>query len=160
MGKQDPTSEVKTPSPGLTASSPAGDITASHVDLDNIAPATEPGEEDEFDAVEGWEIGSTGSQSATSSIYAHTFEHGRRYQHFKHGRYPIPNDDIEQNREDMKHAMLKEVMDGLLFYAPIGENPQMILDIGTGTGAWKTPPSSLHLIRRPQTDENYRHLGH
>lgn len=98
-------------------------------------------EEDEFDLNEGYETGSTGSTSVTSSVYAHTFENGRRYQHFKNGRYPIPNDDEELNREDMKHAMLMELCDGQLFYAPIGDQPHMILDIGTGTGKSRTPPS-------------------
>ena len=27
-------------------------------------------------------------------------------------------------------------MDGKLFYAPIGESPQRVLDIATGTGIW------------------------
>lgn len=97
-------------------------------------------EDDEFDLTDGYDTASTGSTSATSSIYAHTIENGRRYQHFKNGRYPIPNDDEELNREDMKHAMLMELCDGELFYAPIGENPQKILDIGTGTGEWHAHP--------------------
>jgi hypothetical protein len=41
---------------------------------------------------------------------------------------------LEQNREDMKHAMLMELTDGKLLYAPIGDYPQKIVDIGTGTG--------------------------
>jgi hypothetical protein len=91
-------------------------------------------DEDEFELTDGYDTASTGSTSVTSSVYAHTIENGRRYQHFKNGRYPIPNDDEELNREDMKHAMMMELCDGRLFYAPIGENPQKILDIGTGTG--------------------------
>ena len=93
-------------------------------------------DEDEFELTDGYETASTGSTSVTSSIYAHTFENGRRYQHFKNGRYPIPNDDEELNREDMKHAMLMELCDGQLFYAPIGKHPHKILDVGTGTGRW------------------------
>ncbi|KAK0721052.1 S-adenosyl-L-methionine-dependent methyltransferase [Lasiosphaeris hirsuta] len=93
-------------------------------------------DEDEFAITDGYDTRSSKSTSATSTIYAHTFENGRRYQHFKNGRYPIPNDDLELNREDMKHAMLLELTDGKLFYAPIGDNPQSILDIGTGTGVW------------------------
>lgn len=100
-----------------------------------IEPATGPGEVDEFDVTEGYETGSAAATtSVTSSIYAHTYENGRRYHHFKNGRYPIPNDDLEQNREDMKHAMLLELNDGELYFAPIGDYPQKILDIGTGTG--------------------------
>lgn len=105
-----------------------------------IEAASEAGEEDEF-LSEGYETSSALSTSATSSIYAHTIEHGRRYQSFKNGRYPVPNDDMEQNREDMKHAMMLELTDGRLFYAPV-ENPQLIVDIGTGTGEESTysPP--------------------
>ncbi|KAJ4157925.1 uncharacterized protein LMH87_008480 [Akanthomyces muscarius] len=74
--------------------------------------------------------------SVSSSVYAHTYERGRRYQSFKNSRYPIPNDDIEQAREDMKHVMLMELTGGKLLFAPIGEHPQKIVDIGTGTGIW------------------------
>jgi hypothetical protein len=99
-----------------------------------IEPASGPDEDDEFETTDGIDTRSAGSASATSSIYAHTYENGRRYQCFKNGRYPIPNDDSEQDREDMKHAMMLELTDGELFFAPIGEHPQSILDIGTGTG--------------------------
>jgi methylase of polypeptide subunit release factors len=36
----------------------------------------------------------------------------------------------------MLHAMMLEATDGRLFYAPIGEYPQKIADLGTGTGLW------------------------
>lgn len=36
----------------------------------------------------------------------------------------------------MLHAMMMEVTNGKLFYAPIDENPQKIVDLGTGTGIW------------------------
>lgn len=73
--------------------------------------------------------------SVTSSVYAHCYERGRRYHVYKHGRYPIPNDDTEQGREEMKHVMLKELLDGKLFISDL-ENPQKIMDLGTGTGTW------------------------
>jgi hypothetical protein len=57
-----------------------------------------------------------------------------RYHYYRDGKYPIPNDDIEQNREDMKHAMVLELTDGKLVHAPIGDNPQKVIDLGTGTG--------------------------
>jgi len=111
-----------------------------HQSPGGIEPASgddpEDDDGDEFDLGDGFETASTDSTSATSSVYAHTYENGRRYHHFKNGRYPIPNDDAELNREDMKHAMLLELLDGELFFAPIGSNPQSILDIGTGTGIW------------------------
>lgn len=54
----------------------------------------------------------------------------------RHGRYPIPNDETEQNREDMLHAMMLEATDGRRFFAPISDHPLRILDLGTGTGIW------------------------
>ncbi|KAK4176966.1 putative methyltransferase [Triangularia setosa] len=103
--------------------------------LDLIEAEEGPEEEDEFLA-EGWDGSSKASTSVTSSIYAHTYENGRRYHSYRYGRYPIPNDDQEQNREDMKHAMMMELTDGKLHLSPIGPNPQKIIDIGTGTGIW------------------------
>ncbi|XWW97863.1 hypothetical protein V2A60_005859 [Cordyceps javanica] len=81
--------------------------------------------------------------SVSSSVYAHTYERGRRYQSFKNSRYPIPNDDLEQSREDMKHVMLMELTDGKLFFAPTGKNPQKIVDIGTGTAGDAYPSASV-----------------
>lgn len=48
----------------------------------------------------------------------------------------FPNDEQEQDREDMKHAMTVAVCGDKLHFAPIGENPSRILDLGTGTGIW------------------------
>ncbi|KAH6876611.1 S-adenosyl-L-methionine-dependent methyltransferase [Thelonectria olida] len=87
---------------------------------------------------------SSSSASLSSSIYQHAFENGRRraaltlaqYHQYRHGTYPIPNDDTEQNRDDMKHAMMLELTDGKLFFAPIGDNPLKIIDLATGTGIW------------------------
>lgn len=49
----------------------------------------------------------------------------------------------------MKHTMVKMLCSGKLYYAPIAENPQMILDIGTGTGIWaiesEQPPAPRHV---------------
>ncbi|KAM3557767.1 hypothetical protein MY1884_004331 [Beauveria asiatica] len=76
------------------------------------------------------------STSLRSSILEHSYVNGRRYHRYRHGRYPIPNDEAEQNREDMLHTMMMESTDGRLFYAPLGPNPQKVIDLGTGTGLW------------------------
>ncbi|KHO01582.1 Methyltransferase type 11 [Metarhizium album ARSEF 1941] len=102
------------------------------------APVIEPGTEsdDEFDLDSSLPSDDT-TASLSSSIYtSFSYERGRRYQSFGDGRYPIPNDDLEQNREDMKHAMLMMLTQGKPFFSPIGTHPQKILDIGTGTGIW------------------------
>jgi hypothetical protein len=75
------------------------------------------------------------STSISSSVRDYAFEHGRRYHKFREGRYQFPNDESEQEREDMKHAMVVNLCGGKLHYAPLN-NSQNILDIGTGTGIW------------------------
>ena len=93
--------------------------------------------------------------SLTSSVTGHVWEYGRcvpldcfyainyvltaihsRYHAFRYGRYPIPNDDEEYKREALRHMMLKELLHGKLYLAPIGDNPQKIIDLGTGFGDW------------------------
>ena len=94
----------------------------------------DPEEEDEFSLDEVDPFDDT--TSITTSVYQHTHWNGRRYHKFRHGRYPFPNDDREQSREDMLHAMMLEATDGKLFMADIAEHPANILDLGTGTGIW------------------------
>ncbi|TQN71103.1 Secondary metabolism regulator laeA [Colletotrichum shisoi] len=95
--------------------------------------------QDENDEGDGYETASDTSSNATaslaSSIRDYNFENKRRYHKFKEGRYALPNDDAEQEREDMKHAMIVTLCGGALHNAPL-ENPQSVLDIGTGTGIW------------------------
>ncbi|KAI4862701.1 S-adenosyl-L-methionine-dependent methyltransferase [Hypoxylon rubiginosum] len=74
--------------------------------------------------------------SVSSSIYRHAYENGRRYHKYRYGTYPIPNDETEQNREDIKHVAILELTGGKNFFAPIGDYPQKIIDLGTGTGTW------------------------
>ncbi|AEO60941.1 hypothetical protein MYCTH_2112936 [Thermothelomyces thermophilus ATCC 42464] len=101
-----------------------------------MAPSGEPDDvHDKSESVPADDFETTSARpiSVTSSVYAHTIENGRRYQHFRNGCYPIPNNEEELNREDMKHAMMLELCDGALFYTPIGDNVHKILDVGTGT---------------------------
>ncbi|CCF43091.1 TAM domain methyltransferase [Colletotrichum higginsianum] len=81
------------------------------------------------------ETSSRASASLTSSIRDYNFENRRRYHKYKEGQYHFPNDDPEQEREDMKHAMVVHLCGGSLHSAPL-ENPQKVLDVGTGTGIW------------------------
>ncbi|KAK5661869.1 hypothetical protein OQA88_9977 [Cercophora sp. LCS_1] len=98
--------------------------------------APEDVDHDEFDACDYDKRSAAEGTSITSSLFEHSYENGRRYHAYKNARYPIPNDDMEQNREDMKHALMLELTDGKLFLAPIGDAPLRIIDLGTGTGVW------------------------
>ncbi|KAI0549603.1 S-adenosyl-L-methionine-dependent methyltransferase [Xylaria curta] len=84
------------------------------------------------------------TSSVSSNIYQHCYQNGRRYHKFRHGRYPIPNDEHEQNREDMLHAMMLEATDGRRFFAPIVDHPLKILDLGTGTGIWAIEMADMY----------------
>ncbi len=42
----------------------------------------------------------------------------------------------ENDRLDLQHQMLKVATDDKLLYAPIGDDPTRILDLGCGTGRW------------------------
>jgi hypothetical protein len=75
------------------------------------------------------------SGSLLSSVGDYAFENGHRYHKFREGTYNFPNEESEQDREDMKHAMVVNLCQRLHF-APLGEDPQNILDLGTGTGIW------------------------
>ncbi|KAI1372270.1 S-adenosyl-L-methionine-dependent methyltransferase [Hypoxylon crocopeplum] len=78
---------------------------------------------------------SADSISMSEEVRDYVFENSRRYHKYSEGRYHFPNDDAEQEREDMQHAMVMLMCDGKLHYAPL-DNPQSVLDIGTGTGIW------------------------
>lgn len=82
------------------------------------------------------------STSISSGVRDYAFEHGRRYHKYQEGRYLFPNDEPEQEREDMKHAMIVNLCGGRLHYAPLN-NPHRILDIGTGTGIWAIDSTSI-----------------
>lgn len=74
--------------------------------------------------------------SLTSSITSYRFQHGRRYHAYQDGRYDLPNDEQEQERMDLQYHALRLAYGDKLLFAPIGDNPTAVLDIGTGTGIW------------------------
>lgn len=70
--------------------------------------------------------------------------YGRTYHAFSaHRDYLLPNDEREKDRLDMQFHAIHEVL-GKYFYAPIVDNPQDIIDIGTGTGTWAIDVAELY----------------
>lgn len=61
-------------------------------------------------------------------------EDGRVYAVYGKEEYGMPMDDDEMDRMDMAHAKYNALLDKKRFLAPIGDNPQKILDLGCGTG--------------------------
>lgn len=66
------------------------------------------------------------------------YENGRRYHAPADGRvvYPLPNDESEQERDDMKHKLALWMMHEKLLYAPVEEalnRGGMVFDLGMFT---------------------------
>ncbi|RYP67149.1 hypothetical protein DL769_005827 [Monosporascus sp. CRB-8-3] len=74
--------------------------------------------------------------SITASLLEYRNIQGRTYQNSKTTEYWAPNDDKHLEAFDVAHHWLTMILGDKLFIAPIGDNPQRILDIGTGTGIW------------------------
>ncbi|KAG4436953.1 hypothetical protein IFR05_007566 [Cadophora sp. M221] len=81
--------------------------------------------------------------NSTQSLYDTDIEyltiHERRYCE----NYSMPNDDAEQGRLQMLHDIYLEIFGGRISMAPL-QNPQKILDIGTGTGEWAIAMAELY----------------
>ncbi|KAH7013798.1 S-adenosyl-L-methionine-dependent methyltransferase [Ilyonectria destructans] len=74
--------------------------------------------------------------SLSSSIWEYRTVQGRTYQASKSTEYWAPNDEKHIEAFDVAHQWLTMMLDDELYAAPIGDNPQRILDVGTGTGIW------------------------
>lgn len=75
------------------------------------------------------------TRSATSSIFNYEEAHGRTYHAFHSGQYYIPNDSSEIDRIEVKYHAVRLALHDTLYFAPI-QDPQTVLDVGTGTGLW------------------------
>lgn len=129
---------ASTSPPGVSAPGSPSDAIEADDSLDNP----------DHDGDDGYESEgvSDATTSVSSSIRDFTWENNRRYHKYKEGRYSFPNDEPEQEREDMRHAMVLHLCGGRLHFAPL-QNPQNILDVGTGTGIWAIDSKSSRLCR-------------
>ncbi|KAH7130943.1 S-adenosyl-L-methionine-dependent methyltransferase [Dactylonectria macrodidyma] len=90
------------------------------------------GGDDSFDA----ESITDSTASISSSIFEQHYFKGRAYANPKYGKHWAPNDETQLEALDIIHHWLTLMLDNKLYLPPIGQNPQMILDVGTGTGIW------------------------
>jgi SAM-dependent methyltransferase len=54
-------------------------------------------------------------------------------------KYLFPNDEVEQDREELKHNLTVYLCEDRLFFAPVErilEQGAEVLDLGTGIGRW------------------------
>ncbi|KAM6506777.1 hypothetical protein FALCPG4_018606 [Fusarium falciforme] len=74
--------------------------------------------------------------TVSSSILEYRKIQGRTHRSSNSTDYWTPNDDGHVEAFDVAHEWLTMMLDDKLYKPPIGDNPQRILDIGTGTGIW------------------------
>ncbi|KAM0193803.1 hypothetical protein ACHAPI_007455 [Fusarium lateritium] len=87
------------------------------------------------------------TQSISSTILQYRQENGRTYHGYKDGKYNVPNDDQENERLDLQHALFLRTFDDNLGFAPPndpGADVKHVLDVGTGTGIWAMDYADEH----------------
>ncbi|CZR55701.1 related to methyltransferase [Phialocephala subalpina] len=77
------------------------------------------------------------TKSLSKSVAEGVLENGRRYQSYAPGKYPLPNDEEEQDRLDQQHHLFGLTFEKNLCTCPVNKaNVHRVLDAGTGTGIW------------------------
>ncbi|KAH8430865.1 class I SAM-dependent methyltransferase [Aspergillus melleus] len=82
--------------------------------------------------------------SLRSSITDYYFENGRRYHAFHAGAYWGPNDQQAIDHMEIAHYVYNVILRGQLYLAPIPQNLEAVLDVGTGTGNWAIEFADMH----------------
>ncbi|KAH9231872.1 hypothetical protein K456DRAFT_54429 [Colletotrichum gloeosporioides 23] len=100
-----------------------------------IDPALEEGPETQSEAETG-SIFSSSTASLSESIYEYRRIQGRTYT--QKVDYWGPNDERQNEGLEINHWIMTLFLGDRLFLSPIGDNPQRVLDLGTGTGIWAT----------------------
>ncbi|KAF5021393.1 hypothetical protein F66182_6582 [Fusarium sp. NRRL 66182] len=123
----------------------------SEVGIETIYTPTEQGT-DEYDFLfedggseySQQDLGSSCCTSLAPSIFDYEYCYGRRYHAYLGGRYPLPNDKGEQCRELTEHLLISQLLQGELFLSDIGDDPQRIIDLGTGKGTWVVDVADMY----------------
>lgn len=116
-----------------SAPAPEANLTSVPIEAD---PQFDAADDEHDDAAS--ELGSLNESTAslTDSIWDYRNIHGRTYGNSKTTEYWAPNDERQNEGLDITHHYMLLYFDNQLFQAPIDENPQRVLDVGTGTGIW------------------------
>ena len=94
-----------------------------------------PGDEvDDGDSAYG-SVAGTETTSLASAVTRYKEEGGRTYHAYGSTEHWGPNDEDAQEQQDLTHHLWKLTLKGKYFLAPV-DQPQRILDLGTGTGIW------------------------
>jgi len=99
--------------------------------------AQQPLENDDGDSSYGDDAASS-TASLSASIFEYRTLHGRTYHSDKNtdAQYWTPNDEHMAEAGDIIHHAITLALDGALFKAPLKDDIQRVLDVGTGSGIW------------------------
>ncbi|KAI0476548.1 S-adenosyl-L-methionine-dependent methyltransferase [Xylariaceae sp. FL0804] len=130
------------PTPALAAAAATGPTT--------VPPWTSPQEADDgfddgdADSALGDDTAST-TASLSASILDYRTHHGRTY-HSVQGtaEHWAPNDEAHLESMDIVHHTLHLLFGEKPYLAPVPENAEKILDVGTGTGIWAIDYADAH----------------
>ena len=92
--------------------------------------------EDEDEGYVGDSKRSSFATSVASKVSRLSWEDGRGYPNYGRHEYGLPVDDREQERLAQQHQQLYLLLGKRYLLAPIGNSPERILDLATGTGQW------------------------
>ncbi|GAB1320927.1 hypothetical protein MFIFM68171_11137 [Madurella fahalii] len=131
-------SKPKSPSPEAQAGTELGAQAVAQPA--HILPAehwTEQALDDDNDSSLGDDAASS-TASLTSSILEYRTLHGRTYHSDRvtDADYWTPNDQRQMEAADVGHHCVTLIHDGALFRAPLKDDVERVLDVGTGTGIW------------------------
>ncbi|EXK82425.1 hypothetical protein FOQG_13294 [Fusarium oxysporum f. sp. raphani 54005] len=135
---EQPSSPVAAAAPATARSDLAPAIESAPAPQPELVPAADPqdGDESETDSAVGDDAASS-TASITSSILEYRTIQGRTFHSDRHPtEYFTPNDEQQSASIDINHHALTQLLSGKLFLAPIKDNVQKVLDVGTGTGIW------------------------
>ncbi|KAI8712342.1 hypothetical protein NCS52_01332000 [Fusarium sp. LHS14.1] len=105
-------------------------------------PGTQDPDDDADSAIED---NASSTASLSSSILQYRTIHGRTY-HSDRGNaeYWASNDERQNEALDIIHHVLTLSHDGKLHLAPLKDNVEKVIDIGTGTGIWAIDFADAH----------------
>lgn len=81
-------------------------------------------------------ISTSYATSIATSIRHGKYQYGRTYSNYGKHDYGLPIDEQEHDRNDLQHYKFYLLRNGQHYISDIGDNPQGILDLGTGSGIW------------------------
>lgn len=109
------------------------------IEADKLGP-----EDDDVVSTTGEGSVNASTASLSESILEYRRLNGRTYQASKTTEYWAPNDQQQNDGLDLIHHALLKLFDEKLFLAPIPNDAERILDIGTGTGIWAMDVGDQH----------------